>query len=116
MKQIIAFCGLVCSECPAFIATQANDMKALEAVAAQWRKQFNSPDMTAESILCDGCIEIEKGRIAGYCAICEIRACGRSKGFLNCGYCPDYACSKLDAILKAVPAAKANLDRIKASL
>ena len=34
MKRIIAFCGLVCTECPAFIATQKDDREALEQVAA----------------------------------------------------------------------------------
>ena len=35
MSKIIAYCGLACDECPAYIATQAEDMAALEKVAAQ---------------------------------------------------------------------------------
>jgi len=30
MNKIVAYCGLVCSDCPAYIATQANDRAALE--------------------------------------------------------------------------------------
>ena len=34
MAEMIAYCGLVCTACPAYIATQANDRAALEQVAA----------------------------------------------------------------------------------
>ncbi|MBN1875577.1 MAG: DUF3795 domain-containing protein, partial [Anaerolineae bacterium] len=37
MDKIIAYCGLNCAECPAYLATQANDMEALEHVAEEWR-------------------------------------------------------------------------------
>ena len=33
MDKMIAFCGLTCTECPAFIATQKNDNKEREKVA-----------------------------------------------------------------------------------
>ncbi|MCX6027799.1 MAG: DUF3795 domain-containing protein [Chloroflexi bacterium] len=45
MDRIVAYCGLVCSECPAYIATQADDLAMKERVVAQWRVQFNAPDM-----------------------------------------------------------------------
>jgi hypothetical protein len=32
MDKMIAFCGLTCTECPAFIATQKNDDKEREKV------------------------------------------------------------------------------------
>ncbi len=35
MERILAYCGLVCSECPAYLATQAGDTAALEEVAAR---------------------------------------------------------------------------------
>ena len=53
-EKMIAYCGLVCTECPAYIATQADDKEALKRVAAQWSKDFNAP-FTAEDCLCDGC-------------------------------------------------------------
>lgn len=51
--KTIAYCGLICSECPAYVATQADDWEALERTAAQWRKQFNEPSITADSVVCD---------------------------------------------------------------
>jgi hypothetical protein len=114
MGKIMGFCGLDCAECPAYIATQSGDRGAQERVAAQWRTQFNKPEITADSILCDGCAG--NGRISGYCSTCEMRACGMKRGIPNCAYCPDYVCSKLETFHKAVPYAKANLDTVNASL
>jgi hypothetical protein len=116
MKEIIAYCGLVCSDCPAYVATQANDMAALEKVAAQWREQFNSPELTAESILCDGCLAGEGSRQIGYCAMCEIRACGMQKGVANCAHCSDYACEKVEAFFAHAPNARSVLDGIRSGL
>jgi hypothetical protein len=49
MDKMIAYCGLVCTDCPAYVATQANDRDALERVAAQWREEYNAPGLTVES-------------------------------------------------------------------
>ena len=113
-KKIIAYCGLICSDCPAYIATQADDREALEKIVAQWREEYNAPGMTVESILCDGCLD--GPRKCGHCAECEIRACGVAKGVLNCAYCDDYACEKLEGFFDFVPDAKVALDDIRQSL
>lgn len=42
MERMVAFCGLVCTKCSAFIATQSNDEEALKQVAAQWSEEFNT--------------------------------------------------------------------------
>ena len=39
-ETMIAYCGLVCSECEAYQATQANHMPALEALAVRWSAEF----------------------------------------------------------------------------
>ena len=113
MDKIIAYCGLVCSDCPAYIATQANDPDALERVARQWREEYNAPDTTVESVVCDGCLG--DGRKSAYCPQCDIRACGVSRGVANCGYCPDYACEKLERFFGMVPNARSVLDQVHAS-
>jgi hypothetical protein len=64
---------------------------------------------------CDGCLG-EGGLKIGYCAQCEIRACGVARGVANCAYCDDYAaCKELAGFLSYVPEAKATLDAIRAS-
>jgi thiamine biosynthesis protein ThiC len=113
MEKIIAYCGLVCNECPAYMATQADDAAALERVAAQWREQFNSPDITAESVICDGCLGSDDARLAGYCSMCEIRACGVARSVANCAYCADYACDKLESFFVHASNAQQVLEEIR---
>jgi hypothetical protein len=48
MEPLIAYCGLTCSHCPAYIATQAGDRAELERVAAMWREEYHAPDITVE--------------------------------------------------------------------
>jgi hypothetical protein len=116
MDKMIAYCGLVCTECPAFIATQSNDPKALEAIAAKWREEFNAPQITVESILCDGCLATT-GRLSGYCGMCQIRASGLERGVVNCAHCVDYeGCEKLAGFHAHAPHAKANLEAIRKTL
>lgn len=109
MEKIIAFCGLICSECPAYLATQKNDDAERRKVAEMWSKEFNA-DMSFEDINCDGCISNE--RVFHHCNVCEIRLCGKEKGIPNCGYCDDYACEKLSKFFEMVPDAQKVLDKI----
>jgi hypothetical protein len=111
MDNTVAYCGLVCSECPAYVATQTDDREALARVAAQWREQFNEPGITADTVICDGCLG--EGRLSGYCATCEIRACGVERGIANCAHCPDYACAKLEGFFAHAPEARETLDQIR---
>jgi len=115
MDRMIAYCGLVCSECKAYIATQARDWPALEKMAEQARKEFGQPDATAESVLCDGCRGDGEHK-GGYCAVCEVRACAIARGLANCAHCDDYVCDKLEGFFGMVPAARDTLDEIRASL
>lgn len=113
MERIVAYCGLVCSECPSYVHTQAGDMAALEALAEQTRTVHGIKDATAETVMCDGCLAPE-GRKIGYCTTCEVRACGVSRGLDNCAACPDYACEKLEGYFKMVPQARTVLDGLRA--
>jgi len=115
MNKIIAYCGLICTDCPAYIATQANDQAALERVAAHWRKEYNAPHITVEFVICDGCLA-DDGRKCGHCSKCEIRACGVARGVLNCAHCADYACEKLESFFGFVPDARVVLDGVRRSL
>jgi hypothetical protein len=115
MERIIAYCGLVCSDCDAYVATQANDLEALERLAQRARTEFGLADATAETTMCDGCLT-ESGRQIGYCATCEIRACGVARGVVNCPHCADYACDKLESFFAQATEARPVLDEIRASL
>ena len=116
MNPMIAFCGLDCAACEAYIATQANDQAAKERIAAKWRQEFSAPEITAADATCDGCLAFN-GRLGGYCPQCPIRACGVALKVTNCAHCADYVtCDKLAGFLSTVPSAKVRLDEIRRTL
>lgn len=110
MKERIAFCGLDCHECGAFLATQENNDQKRAEVAREWSKLFKV-EIKPEDINCEGCQSIGE-RVFNYCNVCEIRKCGKEKGLKNCGYCHGYPCHKLDFIISNNPNAKKRLDEI----
>jgi hypothetical protein len=105
VDEIIACCGILCSACPACVATRSGERDALERVAAEWRELFGMPDITADDVVCDGCLA-HNGRLWVNCADCKVRACALARGVANCGHCPDYACDELEALFDYVEAAQ----------
>jgi len=113
LMEMIAYCGLNCTECPALIATKENNEEKVKAIAAEWAKAYGA-NITADSVWCDGCLV--GGKKCGHCHECEIRACGMKKGVKNCAHCAQYPCGKLEAFFALAPVAKNNLEAIKARL
>jgi hypothetical protein len=97
------------------VATQADDRAALEQVADQWREEYNAPNITVESVICDGCLTAD-GRKCAHCFECGIRACGMERGVANCAHCAEYACDKLEGFFGLVPDARVTLDGVRAGL
>ena len=114
MTEMIAFCGLECHQCGAFLATRDDDDAKRKEVAELWSKEFNA-NIQAEDIHCMGCGS-EGEVLFSHCSVCEIRKCGMEKGLLNCGYCADYPCGKLEEFFVMVPESRVRLDRIHSSL
>ncbi len=111
--RIIACCGLVCSECESYVATQQGDMARLAQVAAQWSQEYGV-SLAAEDCLCDGCLG--DGRQIGHCAECRVRLCAVERGVVNCAHCADYGCATLADFFQYAPAAKATLEQIRRAL
>ena len=107
MDKIIAYCGLICTECPAYLAKQNDDNDLRIKTAEEWSKMYGA-DIKPENINCQGCT-IEGIKFA-HCLKCEIRACGIEKEVKNCGHCDDYPCSKIQEFFGFVPDAKIVLD------
>ena len=114
MEKIVAFCGTVCTECPAFIATRNDDDDKRKETAKLWSKQYNT-DIKLEDINCEGCPS-KIGKKFNYCNVCEIRICGQDKNVKNCAYCSEYVCERLDEFFKIAPEGKTTLDEIKKGL
>lgn len=113
MDRIVAYCGIICSDCPTFKATQMDDDAERKKVAELWTKQYGA-EHRIEDINCDGCIS--KGpRIYRYCNTCEIRKCGQERNVENCAYCEEYTCEKLSKLFAEYKPAKEVLDKIRVS-
>jgi hypothetical protein len=111
MDRILGACGLECSACPAYVATQANDAAKIEEIARRWSAQFGA-DIRAENVWCDGCLT-DGERKCGHCAECEIRSCVMGRGFATCAECGDYPCDKIKGFFEMVPHAKKTLDALR---
>ncbi len=114
MDKMIGFCGITCTECPAFLATQKDDDNERIKVAQFWSGQFKQ-DIKPEDINCDGCLS-DGGRLFNHCSVCEIRKCGQERLLKNCAYCNEYACEKLNKFIDMVPDAKLTLEKIRKCL
>ena len=112
--KMISFCGLLCNECGAFIATKNDDDKKRAAVAQLWSKQYGV-NLKAEDINCDGCTS-DSNRLIGHTRVCEIRKCGKQKPIANCAHCSEYPCKQLQEFFKVVPDNRKRLDEIKNGL
>lgn len=112
MKEFFGACGLSCSDCEGYKATQTNDQAALSAMADKASKQFGE-QISPESLRCDGCMA-DSDRRCGYCAVCAIRECVVSRGLANCATCDSFECEKASSFLNNVPKARENLNRLRA--
>lgn len=99
MKNNIAYCGLDCEKCDAYIATKNNDDALRQKVAKLW-SELNGVTITPDMINCEGCRE--DGRKTPFCeSLCQIRQCGLEKKYKTCGDCTQLeSCEKVGMIIK----------------
>jgi hypothetical protein len=109
---MIACCGLDCSKCDGYLATQSADEAALARVAERWSSLYHA-EVKPEHVTCDGCRS--RGRKSFHCAnTCEIRKCADAKGFGTCVECGDFACRLIEPLFGFAPEARENLEKLKA--
>ncbi len=111
-ERMIAFCGLMCDECPAFIAKKTDDDQLRRKTAGEW----STPEwpLSPKDINCDGCTS--SGEVTPFCTVCEVRRCGLERKISNCAYCVDYPCEKLKMPWSITSSAKEVLDNIRKAL
>lgn len=115
MAKLIAYCGIDCAGCEAYIATQADDQAAKMSLLEKWRVDYHAPDMTLADVTCDGCTS--SGRLGGYTHACPVYACANDRRMENCAHCDDYSgCETLQAFIAGIPSALENLEAIRAGL
>ena len=111
---MIAYCEMDCSKCEGYLATQENDNSKRAEVAEKWSVQYNA-DINPEQINCNGC-KSDGIKFFFTESMCEIRRCAMEKDVMNCAYCNEYACEKLEKFFHMAPEAKKRLDEIRSSL
>lgn len=113
-EKMIAFCGLICSECPAFIAKQTNDDELRKKTVDEWSSE--EFPLKPEDINCNGCIS--GGEVFKHCTMCEVRKCATKKGVKTCAHCVEYPCDILEGLwgVFQISQAKEVLDEIKKTL
>ena len=108
MKDMIAYCGLDCEKCDAYLATINDDQALREKTAKLWAELNNAP-ILPEHINCEGC------RVDGiktiYCdSLCAVRRCAVQKGVTTCVDCQGFeTCQMVGMILADAPDALSNL-------
>ena len=84
---MIAYCGLDCEQCDAYIATKNDDQVLREKTAKLW-SELNHVTILPEHINCEGCRV--NGKKTVYCeSLCQIRQCALKKAMTTCGNCPE---------------------------
>ena len=112
--RMVAYCGLVCTDCYAYVAKRTDD----DDLRAKAAKAWSTPDrpFSPEDINCDGC-KSETGERFKYCAVCGVRACASERGVETCAHCDDFGCGALETVLKMVgEEVRESLNEIRASL
>ena len=109
-EKQLSFCGIDCTTCPAYIATQANDIEILAKLAGEWFEGGTDYSI----VVCDGCRG--DGRIMQWCAECPTRACAINRDLENCAFCVDYGCEKLLKVFEMSDEPRKNLEQIRATL
>lgn len=108
MNKMIAYCGLDCEKCDAYLATVNDDEELREKTAKLWAELNNAP-ILPEHINCQGC-RVEGAKTVFCESMCGIRQCALKKGVDTCGVCSDLeSCSVVGAILENNPSALKNL-------
>ena len=108
MNKLIAYCGLDCEKCDAYIATKNDDRELREKTAKLWAELNHAP-ILPEHINCQGC-RVEGVKTVFCESMCGVRQCALKKVVATCAGCSNLEkCSTVGAILANNPSALKNL-------
>jgi hypothetical protein len=110
-RKMIAYCGMDCSKCACYRATQENNDTQRKEVAEKWTVQYNS-DIKPEQINCDGC-KSDGIKFFFVESSCPIRKCNIEKSTANCAECSEYKCETLIDFIKMAPPVGRALEKLR---
>jgi len=106
MNKVLAYCGLLCNQCDAYIATRNNDQALKEKIAKEWSTE--KYPLKVEDIYCDGCTA-EDSKVLSFCRDCDMRACAREKVVEHCGKCDVFPCEMMEKQMERTPECRERL-------
>jgi hypothetical protein len=88
-RDLMAPCGLYCGACGVYIATRDGNEKFKTVMGNLYGTQ---PEETE----CRGCMQSDPPKkLYGFCKLCKIRDCVRSKEYYSCHQCADWPCTMI---------------------
>ena len=109
--KMISYCGIDCSECESYLATQADSHMERMRIAEQCLIEFNV-NMKPEEINCNGC-KSDRVKCSFAATMCEIRKCNIEKSQPYCAVCSEYRCEKLEKVIESAPAIGEALEALR---
>jgi hypothetical protein len=112
--SMMAYCGLSCDECPAYLAYKNDDEKLRKEAATKW----GSPDFPVDpsDVNCTGC-KADSEPTFKFCSTCTVKACASKRGVETCAHCDDYGCDVLEEWLShSGDELRQKLDNMRAAL
>jgi len=111
MPKMMAACGVLCSDCPAFHGAEKGAQHQ-QKTAAAWHRIYGLNEPPG-NISCGGCLGPD-AELFHTSRSCEARRCCLRKGLDSCGQCPEIGCALLEkaqAQWDGVPAIGKKLSR-----
>lgn len=105
--DIVSCCGIMCSECPVYIATERDDDSIRKYLAMQYTQ--DGAVFYPKDINCHGCHTVSADHNK-FGKGCEIRKCCKAKRVKICAECTEYPCSKIE---EYVPEGCEHRDRLE---
>ena len=90
---MMSACGVVCSECPAYLGA-AKGLIHQQRTAEAWQRIYGVGE-SAEQITCCGCPGTDEA-VFHTSRDCSVRRCCLSKGMGSCAECPLDRCENLE--------------------
>ncbi len=111
MAMMIAACGVLCSDCPAYLGN-AKGTTHQQTTTQAWARIYGLKEI-AENISCGGCLGPDE-ELFHTSRSCKARQCCRSKGFSTCAECEMEPCPDLEkaqSVWDGVPDLASTLSR-----
>ena len=109
---MMSVCGVLCSECPAYLG-EAKGIAHQRRTVEAWHRIYGLNE-TAEHISCVGCLGTDE-ELFYTSRNCAARGCCRSKGLSSCAECPVETCADLEKAQSVWDEVPALVDKLSAS-